>query len=292
MANLIMAYGSTFYWKDFFTTAVFVNAFSNLEKAMELVQKRENALGFVSLACSELQAEDMCDVGSIHKEYQSLKKIKNDLLNPPQTRNLRLYSKIDHAKMIELKQNTLKHIELLGNIRKLDENLRAAVKGISNYFKGLAEYDQGIAQADVTFLSDKLKEFDKQATTLSEKLEKDVKAAMTALLVTQAAQVIEESTILGLKIAQQMNPLKVFFSGVEAGEVYEQTAEVARAVQELARGSALMANLYQVYDDTSALAKSFQENANQISNLDVMVNAIKENKIDQIGFDADKFVEA
>ena len=292
MAHLIMAYGSTFYWKDFFTTAVFVNAFSNLEKAMELVQKRENALGFVSLACSELQAEDMCDVGSIHKEYQSLKKLKNDLLNPPQTRNLRLYSKIDHAKMIELKQNALKHIELLGNIRKLDENLRAAVKGISNYFKGLAEYDQGIAQADVTFLSDKLKEFDKQATTLSEKLEKDVKAAMTALLVTQAAQVIEESTILGLKIAQQMNPLKVFFSGVEAGEVYEQTAEVARAVQELARGSALMANLYQVYDDTSALAKSFQENANQISNLDVMVNAIKENKIDQIGFDADKFVEA
>lgn len=81
------------------------------------------------------------------------------------------------------------------------------MKGISNYFKGLAEYDQGIAQADVTFLSDKLKEFDKQATTLSEKLEKDVKAAMTALLVTQAAQVIEESTILGLKIAQQMNPL-------------------------------------------------------------------------------------
>ena len=113
MGNLIMAYGSTFYWKDFFTTAVFVNAFSNLEKAMELVQKRENALGFVSLACSELQAEDMCDVGSIHKEYQSLKKIKNDLLNPPQTRNLRLYSKIDHAKMIELKQNALKHIELL-----------------------------------------------------------------------------------------------------------------------------------------------------------------------------------
>ena len=56
MGSLIMAYGSTFYWKDFFTTAVFVNAFSNLEKAMELVQKRENALGFVSLACSELQA--------------------------------------------------------------------------------------------------------------------------------------------------------------------------------------------------------------------------------------------
>ena len=51
---------------------------------------------------------------------------------------------------------------------------------------------------------------------------------MTALLVTQAAQVIEESAILKLKIAQQMNPAKVIFCGVKAGEVYEQTAEVAR----------------------------------------------------------------
>ena len=115
---------------------------------------------------------------------------------------------------------------------------------------------------------------------------------MTALLVTQAAQVIGESTILGLKIAQQMNPLKVIFSGVEAGEVYEQTAEVARAVQELARGAALRDQIYDVYDDSSKLAKSFQNNANQISKLDIMVNAIKTNTIDKIGFDADKFIEA
>lgn len=292
MANLVMAYGSTFYWKDFFEKAVRVNAFSNLESAMNLVKEREHSLGFVALACDKLQAEDMCDVGSIHKEYQSLRKIKHDRRNPAGTRNLRLHSKVNHAKMIELKKNALKHIELLGNIRKLDENLRTAVKGISKYFHGLAKYDQGIAQADVTFLSDKLKKFDEDATTLSEKLEKDIKAAMTALLATQVAQVIEESTILGLKIAQQMNPLKVIFSGVEAGEVYEQTAEVARAVQELARGSALMDNLYKVYDDTKCLAKDFRDNANQISKLDVMVEAIKNNTIGEIGFDADQFIEA
>ena len=292
MANLIMAYGSTFYWRDFFTKAVRVNAFSNLGNAMTLVEERKNSLGFVSLACNELQAEDMCDVGSIHKWYQSLKKVKNDRLNPEGTRNLRLYSKVDHAKMIKLKADALKHIDLLGNIRKLDENLRTAVQGISKYFQGLAKYDQGLAQADVTFLSDKLKEFDKQATDLSEKVEKDIKAAMTALLVTQVAQVIEESTILGLKIAQQMNPLNVIVSGVEAEEVYEQTAEVARAVQEFARGSALMDNLAKVYDDTSKLAKDFMDNANQISNLDVMVDAIKNNNIDKIGFDADQFIEA
>ena len=142
----------------------------------------------------------MCAVGSIFKSFESLKKIKRDRINPPPTRNLRLYSRIDHAKMLELKADALKHIKLLGNIRSLDENLQTAVKGISKYFHGLAKYDEAIAQADVTFLSDKLKEFDGKAKTLSSKVEKDIKNAMTALLVTQAAQVIEESTILGLSV--------------------------------------------------------------------------------------------
>ena len=292
MANLIMAYGSTFYWKDFFKNkAVKVNAYSNLASAMSLVEERENALGYVSLACIDLQAKDMCAVGSIFKAFESLKKIKQDRINPPPTRNLRLYSKIDHAKMLELKADALKHIELLGTIRKLDNNLQTAVKGISKYFYGLAKYDEAIAQADVTFLRDKLKEFDDKAETLSAKMESDIKDAMTALLVTQAAQVIEESTILGLKIAEHTNPLKVFFGGIEAGDIYEQTAEVARSVQELARGSALMANLKGVYEDLSNLAKDFKDNADQISNLNDMVEAIKKNKIEEVGFDADKFIK-
>ncbi|KAL9969707.1 hypothetical protein ACROYT_G021959 [Oculina patagonica] len=291
MANLIMAYGSTFYWSDFFRKAVEENAFSNLERAMSLVEERKNALGHVSLACIDLQADDMCAVGSIYKAFQSLKKIKLDRLNPPKTRNLRLYSRIDHAKMLEIQTDALTNINLLGKIGQLDANLKASVKGISNYFDGLARYDQAIAQADVTFLKDKLKEFDGKATTLSAKVEKDIKDAMTALLVTQAAQVIEESTILGLKIAEHANPLKVIFGGVEAGDIYEQTAEVARSLQELARGSALMANLKSVYEDMSGLAKDFKDNADQISNLDKMVEAITKNTIEDIGFDADKFIK-
>ena len=291
MANLIIAYGSTFYWGDFFRKAVKENAFSNLEKAMSLVDERKNAISHASLACLDLQAGDMCAVGSIYKAFQSLKKIKLDRQKPPSTRNLRLYWRIDHEKMVELQADTLKHIKLLGNIHKLDENLQASVEGISGYFDGLAKFDQDIAQADVTFLKDKLQEFDEKAKTLSEKVEKDIKDAMKALLVTQAAQVIEESVILKLKIAEHMNLIKVIFGGVEAGDIYEQTAEVARSLQELARGSALMANLRSVYDDMSALAKDFKDNAGQISNLHVMVEAIKKNKIADIGLDADKFIK-
>ena len=106
---------------DFFEKAVKVNAYSNLASAMSLVEERENALGYVSLACIDLEAKDMCAVGSIFKVFESLKKIKQDRLNPPPTRNLRLYSKINHAKMLELKADASKHIELLGTIRKLDK---------------------------------------------------------------------------------------------------------------------------------------------------------------------------
>ena len=81
------------------------------------------------------------------------------------------------------------------------------MKGISGYFKGLAEYDQGIAQADVTFLKDKLKEFDNRAGTLSRKLEKDVQGAVKVLITAQALQAAEESLILELKIAENSNPL-------------------------------------------------------------------------------------
>ncbi|XP_022784758.1 uncharacterized protein LOC111325252 isoform X1 [Stylophora pistillata] len=246
MGQLILGYSSTLYWNDFFQKAVRVRAFSSLPDAMALVEERKNAISYVSLACIDLQAEDMCTVGSISKLFQSLKKIKLDRGNPPATRNLRLYSRIDNQEMISLQTQTLQHIELLGNIRSLDENLQTAVKGISGYFKGLAEYDQGIAQADVTFLSDKLKEFDTRAGTLSEKLDKDVKDAMKALITAQALQIAEESLILGLKIAEHANPLKVIFGGVEAGDIYEQTAEVARAIAEPARGIALMVNLASV----------------------------------------------
>ena len=292
MADLIMAYASTFYWKGFFREAVQKRAYSNLANAMSIVKKREKSMGFVSLACIELKAKELCNVGSIYKFFVSLKKIQKDRRNPEPTRNLRFLAKINHAKMIELKKNALKHIALLGTIRNLNDNLRTAVAGIAKYFRGLAKYDQGIAQADVNFISKKLKQFDTQATTLSKKVESDIKGVLKALITAQTLQVVEESTILGLKIAEHLNPMKVIFGGVEAGDIYEQTAEVARSLQELARGSALMANLKRVYEDTSALAKNFSDNAAQIANLTGMVNATKKNKIDQIGYDADKFIKS
>ena len=292
MVNLISAFGSTLYWRDFFLEAAKRKAYSNLDTAMTMVKERENLVAATPLACEKLKSEDSCDIQSIHRVYQSLKKIKKERLSPSPTRNLRLQSKVDHSKVLELKTRTLDKIQLLAKIDSLDQNLRTAVEGISSYFEGLAKYDMRIASADVTFLKDKLKEFDAQATKLTKKVEDDIKAITAALVTAQAIQVAEETVLLGLKIAENLNPLKVFFGGVEAGDIYEQTVEVARAAQELVRGSALMAGLHGVYADTATLYKDFIDNANQIKNLDKMVTAIKDNKIAEIGSDADQFIES
>ena len=85
--------------------------------------------------------------------------------------------------------------------------------------------------------------------------------------------------------------MKVIFGGVEAGDIYEQTAGVARAIAEAGKGVALMVNLASVYEDLSALARDFKDIAAQISNLYDMVEAIKKKKIVEIGFGAAKFIK-
>ena len=292
MATLMVSYTRTLHWNGFFREAASQRAYSNLETAMSLINKRITSMEFTSLACIKLEATDMCTLGDIYKLYGSLLKLKKNILSPGMTKNLRQFTKVDHSKMLQLKTSALKHLNLLGEIRSVDENLQASVKGISKYFYGLAKFDEDIAKADVTFISDKLSEFRKKSDEISKKVEKDIQNAMAAMVTVLAGQLVEESVILSLKIAEHTNPLKVIFGGVEGGDIYEQLAEVARAAQELTHGVALRTSLVNVIKDSADLAKDFKDNANQISSMQTLVKAIEANKVDEIGYDADKFIKA
>ena len=292
MATLMVSYTSTLHWNGFFREAASQRAYFNLEIAMSLINKRITSMEFTSLACIKLEATDMCTLGDIYKLYGSLLKLKKNILSPGMTKNLRQFTKVDHSKMLQLKTSALKHLNLLGEIRSVDENLRTSVKGISKYFYGLAKFDEDIAKADITFISDKLSEFRKKSDEISKKVEKDIKNAMEAMVTVLAGQLVKESVILSLKIAEHTNPLKVIFGGVEVGDIYEQLAEVARAAQELTHGVALRTSLVNVIKDSADLAKDFKDNANQISSMQTLVKAIEANKVDEIGYDADKFIKA
>ena len=292
MVGLVMAYASTLSWDQFFEEAMGRRAYSSLEVSLGLIEEYEKSFSSSPTACYELEADDVCIYGDINKEYQSLRKLQQYRLRPGQTRNLRHFANINHAKMVALKQRAVRHIDLLGNIRSVDENLATATEGISTYFHRLAEYDQGIVDQDVLFLAGKLTDFEAKAATLSEKVALDVSNALVAATAILGIQLREEFLVLKFKLAEQMNPVATIFGGLELGEMYEQAAALANAVQQLTHGVALMTSLSNVYKDSYDLSVKFKENADQISNLQTMIDAIKENKVDEIGIDADKFVEA
>lgn len=52
-----------------------------------------------------------------------------------------------------------------------------------------------------------------------------------------------------------------------------------------------MVNLKSVYEDLLGLVKDFKDNVDQILNLNDMVEVIRKNKIEEIGFDVDKFIK-
>lgn len=291
MVRLVMGYASTINWELFFGEAINRRAYSNLEVALGLVSEYEKSFSSSPVACYELEADDVCIYSDINKEYQSVRKTQQLRLHPGQTRNLRPFERVNHAKMVALKQRALDHIDVLGNIKSVDENLGEATAGIKNYLLGLSKYDQGIADQDVAFLSGKLNDFESNATAISEKLEEDVRNVLIAANTILGLQLVDEIDTLANQIAEHMNPLKCIFGGVDVGDMLEQAGEIAKAVAQVAQSARLLDTLNEVYNKSCDLTKKFKDNAGQISNLQTVITAIKENTVDQIGQDADRFVQ-
>ena len=126
---------------------------------MQIISENEKNFSIASYACREIKAEPGCEVMKFYPTYLLLKKIKEERLQPGNTRDLTLHEYVDHAKIIQLKQEVIKHTELMSAIQQLDSNLEAQVRGIFSYFQGIAKFDQGIANADVVFIRDKLSTF-------------------------------------------------------------------------------------------------------------------------------------
>lgn len=153
----VMETGNTTF-EQFFTNAVTRKAYSKVNAAMDIIGENEERFSilqpYAHLACQEIEFEPACQVAMFYPNYLLLKKMKERRSNPGypgDTRDLTRYENIDHAKMIQLKREAVKHTELLRAISSLDNELKAEVREIGSYFQGIASYDQGIANADVVY---------------------------------------------------------------------------------------------------------------------------------------------
>lgn len=280
---------------QFFRDAVTRRAYSRIGEAMEIISENEENfdLPLCRLACEEIDAEPGCQIVTFYPHYLLLKKMKEERLDPGHpgdTRDLTLYENVDHTKMIELKQDTVKHNEVLSAIGQLNDNLEVRVQGIASYFKGIASFDQGIAEADVSYLSTKLDHFNGNYTLLEAKVEEDVRKAMIAMTSLLAIQLVEQTIALVAKIAEESNPIAAIFTGVDTKGVRDQAVLVADAAAQVAHGVSLFANLDNLATDTTTIGDSLNENQKQITTLTALVEKIKNNKVNEIGDDAETFI--
>jgi len=282
-------------FEEFFREAVTRRAYSQIVAAMEIISENEEEidLPISKLACEEIEAEPGCQITRFYPNYLLLKKIKEERLNPGHTgdtRDLTLHENVDHAKIIQLKKEAIKHNELLSAIDRLNDNLEAKVRGISSYFKGIASFEQGIANADVDFIKGKLADFDTRYNTLKTKVKDDVKAAMDATIALTTIQFVEETIALIAKIAEESNPIAAIFTGVDTQGVRDQAVKVAEAAADLAHIGALAASLDNLANDTKTIGDDLQDNQNQITALITLVNKIKNNTAEEISNDAETFI--
>ena len=244
-------------FEAFYRDAVRRRTYSRIDEAMRIISENENTFSDARFACDEIEAEAACQFLTIRPHYLLLKKMREQRLQPGHlgfTRDLTLHENVDHAKLIGLKQDTIKHTELLSHvlsaINQLDSNLQVHIQGISSYFKGIAQYEKGIANADKDFINGKLKSFETEFTRRQEKVHTDLRNTMIAMKTLLGIELAEETVALVTKIVAEANPLKAIFSGVDEKGVRDQTKIVADLAADLVHGGALIAKLIEVKDDT------------------------------------------
>ena len=282
----------------FFQTAISKQAYYEIAAAMEIIGKNEQhfkkiELNIASFACEENISQPACHVARVYPHYLLLKKMKEKRLDPGHTgdtRDLTLYQNVDHAKIIELKKETIKHNELLSAVNQLNKNLETQVRGIASYFKGVASFDQDIADADVIFIRDKLEDFDGEYKRLKRKVNSDMRDIKNLTLVLAIAELVENTVALVAKMAEESNPIAAIFTGVDSKGIRDAAKDVANAAANVRTAEALASAMEGLANDTEEIGTCLHNNQNQIKSMKSLVDKIKKSEADDIGEDAETFI--
>ena len=283
---------------QFFQTAISKKAYYEIAAAMEIIGKNEQhfkkiELNIASFACEENISQPACHVARVYPHYLLLKKMKEKRLDPGHTgdtRDLTLYQNVDHAKIIELKKETIKHNELLSAVNQLNKNLETQVRGIASYFKGVASFDQDIADADVIFIRDKLEDFDGEYKRLKRKVNSDMRDIKNLTLVLAIAELVENTVALVAKMAEESNPIAAIFTGVDSKGIRDAAKDVANAAANVRTAEVLASAMEGLANDTEEIGTCLHNNQNQIKSMKSLVDKIKKSEADDIGEDAETFI--
>lgn len=278
-------------WNTFFSDFLAKKGFTEIELALSVIEKHLKHFETAHLSCTTLKYDQACPYSDILENY---KRMKGDTLKKNKKRlvkDLRLYAQMDHAKMIEVQKDGLSQLEVLASIKVLDGNVKEYVSGIANYLQGVAKFDEGIANADVAFIKGQLDMYEKQTSVVQEQMLKKLKRAMGLMMGVLTTNLAEKITQLAFLVVKQANPFKAIFSGPDLEQINEKLGEVADATSQIVKGSTLMKSLTELTQDSLKLYKGFNENKDQLSSLETVVNKIKNGQSSNIGKDSTTFIE-
>lgn len=279
-------------WKSFFEDALDNDAFLDVKESVAMIDEKVNLFETTLKACNEILFTKACPYADIYKEYILIKKIQNYRKDPGLVRDFRHFPNIDFQRRLMQEKDTLRHLKLLGAIKNVDENLEASVSGISNYFKNLAEYDEGIADADVAFIQGELTRFEQNMTDVENQVKDSLKKLLKQTEILTGANVAEKAALLALKMTENSNPLKLLVSSPDLKEIAELSGEIANAATDVVKASALLRNFDALVQDSLKITEAFYKNKEQLKGLKEIVAKIRENATNDIGKDADVFLEA
>lgn len=258
---------------------------------MNMVREKEEFLNSTIIACNTLKFTEACPYADIFVEYRFIKKSQETRRNPSPVKDLRLYSDLDHSKMLQLQRDTSNHIELLGQIRNLDDNLKASVSGISSYFQGVARFDEGIADKDVLFIQGEIEKFNTSIIAVVNEVKENIREVMGLVQAQMDLTLATELIDLALVVAENCNPMKLLFSGPDLDEIAEATNAVAEASVDSQHIFALKVAAEELGNSAKEITLALYNNQDQITGLQTLVNDIRKNNMVSVRENADRFIE-
>lgn len=274
MVHIIGAYASsTVDWNSIFKEIAGAGQVFwklNIEYAMDSFEPHAKVANFAWKACEELKSEKMCPVGSINVENTILKVMKRNRQQPSQTYNLKKQARVNHVQMLDLIRRALRQFRISASIEDLNKKIAQNSGEMSKYLHTLATYDQDIADQDVIFIKTKLEEFEKRSEEVKEKVRKDFNLVKGVAIATKVLEQAENFIVNGLDALKGIPDVAV------------TTASIA----------GLETDSRKLVEDTKELAEAFKKNANQIADMQVIVDDIKKGQIGGIGSEGADFIKA
>ena len=128
---------------------------------------------------------------------------------------------------------------------ELKEHQQTKFEKLKSFFDEVNSFNLKIAKADVKKISSFLDSYDSQLNSIVEVLQNDTAYIIRAAIISAGGDVTQSTILLGMRLAQAVNPLKTIFGGSSLYDIYKAANELAKALIKLKKAT----GLYDAYSD-------------------------------------------